>query len=102
MMELISWVIILILVAFALVFLKYDHHKKQIRLVVLVLILLLLYFSIRGVFTSTSNDLTSPRGIVGALYTYFGWLGQTLGNLWDIGTDTVRTVGNAIKINSTG
>ncbi len=95
------WVIIVILIVFALVFLKFDHHARKIKLIVLILIAFLLYISISGVFSTKDVDLGSPRGVVNAVYVYFGWLGQTIGNLWDIGVNTARTVGNAIKINST-
>lgn len=96
-----SVIIILILVFFAFMFLKLDHHAKRIKLIVLVLVILLLYFSLRGVFTSKEVDLNSPRGIMNGIYVYCGWLGQTMWNLWDVGKDTMRTVGNAIKVNST-
>ena len=60
------------------------------------------YFSMMGIFSSEKVDLTSPRGVVNAVYVYFGWMGQTVTSLWDIGADTVRTVGNSIKINDPG
>ncbi|MEK0369508.1 MAG: hypothetical protein QQN62_07905, partial [Nitrosopumilus sp.] len=74
-------------------------HTRRMKIVVLVIIVALLYFSMMGIFNSEKVDLTSPRGIVNGMYVYFGWMGQTVSGLWDIGADTVRTVGNAIKIN---
>jgi len=82
-------------------FVKAEHHTKKIKIVVLVLIGLLLYFSMMSIFTSEEISLASPRGIVNAVYVYFGWIGQTTSTLWDIGTDTVHLVGNAIKVNDT-
>jgi hypothetical protein len=94
-------VVVLIFVILAFMLLKLDHHTRKIKLVVLLVLAVLLYFSITGVFSSKSVDLGSPKGIVNGIYVYFGWLGHTVVNLWDIGVDTVRTVGNAVKVNST-
>ncbi|MEK0341929.1 MAG: hypothetical protein QQN40_07515, partial [Nitrosopumilus sp.] len=80
-------------------YVKMEHHTRRAKIVVLVIIVALLYFSMIGIFNSEKVDLTSPRGIVNGMYVYFGWMGQTVSGLWDIGADTVRTVGNAIKIN---
>jgi hypothetical protein len=95
-----QWVIIIVLIVFALVFLKFDHHARKIKFIVLILIAFLLYISISGVFSTRNVNLDSPRGIINGVYVYFGWLGNTIGNLWDIGVNTARTVGNAVKINS--
>jgi len=46
-------------------------------------------------------DLKSPRGIIDGVYLYVGWIGHTTSSLWDIGTNTVSLVGNAIKMNNT-
>jgi hypothetical protein len=94
-------IIIAVFILLALAYLKFEHHGRRIKIVVLILIIALIYFSIAGVFSSERVDLTSPRGVVNAVYLYFGWLGQTASSLWDIGTDTVHLVGNAIKVNDT-
>ena len=54
-----------------------------------------------ALFSSEDVDLTSPKGIVKAVYLYFGWMGRTFSNLWDIGKDTAVSVGNVIKMNMT-
>lgn len=77
-----------------------EHHMRKVKLAVILIIVFLLYLSLSSVFNSEAS-LNSPKGIINAVYVYFGWLGQTIGNLWDIGVDTAHTVGNAIKINST-
>lgn len=100
-MNIVIWVAIGLMVFIGLFLIKMEHHARKIKVIVILLIGLLLYFSIMGIFSSEKVELTSPRGIVNAVYVYFGWIGTTIGNLWDIGANTVHTVGNAIKLNST-
>ena len=52
-------------------------------------------------FASEKIDLTSPRGIANASYVYFGWIGRTATNLWDVGKETTGMIGNAIRFNET-
>ena len=96
----IEWIIIGVFVLIGLWAIKMEHHTRKVKIVAIVLVGLLIYFSMVGIFTSEKVDLTSPRGVVGAVYIYFGWLGQVASGLWDIGTDTVLLVGNAVKINN--
>jgi len=98
---LIHWIAIILLILIGIYLVKMDHHARKIKIVLIIIVGLLLYFSIMGVFKSEQVDVTSPKGIVGAVYVYFGWIGQTMSNLWDIGGDTVNLVGNAIKTNNT-
>jgi len=95
-------IIIVIFIALALIYLKTEHHAKKIKIVLIIIIVAFLYFSMMGILSSDNVSLSSPRGVVNAVYVYFGWLGQTAGQVWDIGTDTVGTVGNVIKINNSG
>ncbi|MEA3248315.1 MAG: hypothetical protein U9Q73_01275 [Nanoarchaeota archaeon] len=95
-----EWIIVGILMLLGFVLFKIDHNIHLIKSVVIILIGILFYFSMVGIFSSDQIDLTSPRGIVQATYIYFGWIGETTGKLWDIGTETSRLVGNAIKINN--
>jgi len=97
----IHWVAIGVLILIGLYFLKIDHHTRKIKLILLVIIGLMLYLSIIGIFKSEQIDVTSPRGITQATYLYFGWIGKTVSNLWNIGVDTTHLVGNAIKFNNT-
>jgi len=78
-----------------------EHHSRKVKIVVIILIGALIYFSMINIFTSEQVDLTSPRGVVNAVYIYFGWIGQTASSLWDIGADTAGLVGNAVKVNNT-
>ncbi len=95
----ISWVVILILVFIVLAFLKIDHHTRVLKIFVLLGILLLIAFSMYNLFKVKEIDLSSPKDVVNTVYLYFGWLGNTLTQLWDVGKDTITTVGNVIKIN---
>lgn len=97
----INWIIIGVFVIIGSFFLKMEHHSRKIKALIIMIVGLTLYFSIVGMLTSERIDTTSPRGVVNAVYIYFGWVGQTASNLWDIGTDTVSLVGNAIKLNDT-
>lgn len=97
---LIQWIIVGVFILIGLIFLKMEHHTRKIKIIIIILIGGLIYFSMMGVFTSEQIDITSPRGIVNAVYVYFGWIGQTTSSLWDIGTGTAHLVGNAIKIDS--
>ena len=81
-------------------YIKVEHHTHKIKVIIIVIIGALIYFSLVGIFSSERVDLTSPRGIANGVYVYFGWMGNAISNLWDIGTDTVRTVGNAIRIDN--
>lgn len=95
---LVQWIIIGVFILIALSYVKFEHHTRKIKIMIAIVIGALIYFSMMGVFTSDPIDLTSPRGIVNAVYVYFGWMGQTASSLWDIGTDTTHLVGNAIKV----
>ncbi|MBU3924158.1 MAG: hypothetical protein KJ592_04525 [Nanoarchaeota archaeon] len=97
----IQWIIIVIFILVGASYIKMEHHSRKIAIVLMVIIGALIYFSFVGLFTSKQVDLTSPRGVINAVYIYFGWIGQTATNLWDIGVETTHTVGNAIKINNT-
>ena len=95
----IQWIIIGVLILIGIWYFKVEHHTRTAKAVVFLIIGALLYFSMMGVFSSDNVDLTSPKGVVNAVYIYFGWMGNAVGNLWDIGSGTAKTVGNAIKIN---
>ena len=95
------WIAIIILIIIGLAYLKFEHHTRTLKIAAIIIIGFMIYFSIIGVFSSEHVDLTSPRGIINGVYLYVGWIGQTANSLWNIGTDTVTMVGNAVKINNT-
>ncbi len=97
----IPWIVIIISLLILAIFLKFEHHAKTIKTIILLLFLLLLGVSMYNMFKSQSIDTSSPKEIVNMVYMYFGWLGNTVSELWDIGKSTVQTVGNVIKIDKT-
>ncbi len=97
----ITWIVIGVIIVLALVLLRFDHSFRRVKTIALILIAFLIFLSVTSFFTSKDLDLKSPKGVVSALYFYTGWIGKTVGSLWDVGKDTVGMVGNAIKMNST-
>ena len=94
-------IIITIFIVIGLIILRAEHQTRKVKIMILVIIGFLLYFSIAILFTSEQVDITSPRGVARATYLYFGWIGRSISNLWDIGVDTAHLVGNAVKLNNT-
>lgn len=94
----IEWVAVGILVFIALFVFKIEHHTRKYKVFAAVLVGLIIYLSIVGIFSSEKVDMSSPRGVVNAVYLYFGWLGETSVKLWDIGVETTNMVGNAIRV----
>jgi hypothetical protein len=97
----IEWVIVAIFVVLGLFFAKMEHHTQKIKIIIIIIVGFVLYFSVMGIFSSEQVSLDSPKGIVNAVYVYFGWMGETSAKLWDIGTDTAVLVGDAIKMDDT-
>ena len=97
----VEWVEVGVLIFFGLMLLKIEHHTKKIKILAILFVAAMIYFSIVGHFSSETIDLTSPRGVAKGVYLYFGWIGSTASQLWDIGLDTAHLVGNAIKVNDT-
>lgn len=96
----IQWIIIALIVLIGLKYLKVENYLQNAKLFVLIIIIALIYFSMMGVFSSDKIDLNSPRGVANAIYVYYGWIGQTVGNIWGIGSNTANLIGNAIRINN--
>ncbi len=97
----IGWMTVIILGLIILMIIEMEHRARKVKIIAMILVGLLLYFSISGLFASSKVDLKSPRGIIDGVYLYVGWIGHTTSSLWDIGTNTVSLVGNAIKMNNT-
>ena len=97
----IRWIVLGIFVVIGLFFLKMEHHTRKLKVLILVALGFVIYFSLMGMLNSEDVDVNSPKGIVGAVYTYFGWVGETGARLFDIGKNTVSLVGNAVKVNVT-
>ena len=101
MLSLINIIILLIFLLIAFLVLRVEHIGRKVKIVAFILIGLLLYFSIMNILTTESIDLKSPRGVVNAVYLYFGWLGKTASSLWDVGKETSHMVGDVVNFNVT-
>ena len=98
----IEWIIIGVFVVLFFMFAKLGHTERRIRFLVILVIGLLIYFSMVGFLNQGSFDFSSPQTIIGSLGSYFSWLSSIFVDLWAIGGETVTTVGNVIRMNSTG
>jgi hypothetical protein len=98
----VNWVLILIGVFIAaILYIKFEHTGKRIKLIVVVLFLAFLYISGSVVLAKAGVKLNSIEGFGKAVTLYFSWLGTAGTNLWNSGGDIAKTVGNAINMNST-
>lgn len=98
----IIWIIIGIVVAMIIAGLFHaEHFINRMKVFFFVLVALLVLFSIIGFFTSKNADLTSPRGVMGSIYAYFGWIGDKGTQIFSISKGTVSTIGNIILSNET-
>ena len=89
-----------ILVILGLVLVNLEHHARKVKIAAVIIVLMMIYFSVVAVLGSGKVNLGSPGGIVSGVYYYFGWLGSSLSQLWDIGKDSAIAVGNVIKMNN--
>lgn len=92
---------ILVLVTFIVIaffVIHLEHMGKRIKVLIIIALLLGLYFSVSNMVKSGSVDFSSPKGIVNSIYTYFGYLAGIGKSVWDVGSNAVTGVGNAIKI----
>ena len=87
----ISWVIIAILVVFALFALKVNKMRHGIWIIVIILLVLFLYVSVTLIYSNNKVELNTSEGIFQAGKVYLGWLGNGFQNLKVI-------MGNVIKM----
>ncbi len=97
----ITWILILICLALGFFIIRISHLEKKIKLIIFLLVCVVLYFSVTGLLATEKVDLTSPRGVVNAVYLYFEWLGGAVKDLWNIGVETTGKVINIVKFNRT-
>lgn len=98
----IIWIIIGVVVAVLISGLFHaEHMMNKLKIFFFVLIALLVLFSIIGFFTSKNADLTSPKGVIGSIYGYFGWIADKGTQIFSISKGTINTIGNIILSNVT-
>ena len=95
------WIILIVIALIIIAFLKFEHYKKALHIFVLVLVLVLVYVSMNAMMQTGEMDFTSPKATINSFTVYFSWLGATSFELFGIGKDTIRTVGNVISTNQT-
>jgi multidrug transporter EmrE-like cation transporter len=95
------WIIAIVFIIIIMVFLKFEHFKKNWYTAILIVILIIAYLSITAMLETGKMDFTSTGAAVNSFAVYFGWLGETTINLMGIGKDTIKTVGNVVRINNT-
>lgn len=98
------WMIVigvLVLIFIITMFIKLEHDFKMIKAIILVVLLVLIAGSVYGWVTSNKMDLNSPKGIIGSIYSYFVWLGDTGVQIFDVTKSGIKTAGNAIRSNNT-
>jgi len=93
------WIVLIAFIIVGLLLLKTDHNLRKVKIVLVILFFFLLYLSIVNVFSSNDVDISNPKGVAHGIYTYFGWIGNVVGNLWDVGVETTGKVVNAVKVN---
>jgi glucan phosphoethanolaminetransferase (alkaline phosphatase superfamily) len=97
------WIIIgaLILIFLITSFIKLEHDFKAIKAIILIVVLLLIAGSVYGWIKSDNSDMSSPKGVVGSVYSYFVWLGDAGLKIFDATKSSISTVGNTINSNVT-
>lgn len=98
----VNWILVILVVFLILfIFLKVEHAGKRVKFIFLILFIAFLYFSVTSVLHSTQVKLNSVEGVTKVTTMYFSWLTNAATNVWHAAGDSVKTVGNAIKMNST-
>jgi hypothetical protein len=96
----IIWVAIIFLAVMSILFFKFEHHLRLLRVALLAIVIIFIYLSMSSVISSESVDISSPKGVASAIYVYIGWLGETTTELFQIGKDAGSLAGNAIKVDN--
>lgn len=97
----VSWILIVIcFLILAIVFIKFEHHTKRIKLVILLLFIFFVYFSASSIIKSSGIELNSVKGWIDVGGLYFSWLGNIGTNIWNSGAEFKTIVGNVIKVNA--
>jgi hypothetical protein len=87
----ISWLIIIILVAIGILAIKMNHLKHRFFIIFIILLALFFYASITFVASKNNISLNTYDGFLKAIQIYGGWLVNLFGNFKSL-------TGNAIKM----
>ncbi len=90
------WIIGAVIIFLILVFQKFKGVKENWTLALFIILIVFIAFSMTSMIQSGKMKLDSPGAIINSLGVYFGWVGETIFNVWGVGKDAVRTIGNTI------
>jgi len=100
-----NWVIITILILFALVALKINKLRHKFWIIFLILLVLFLYTSVSIVYDKYEIEVNSVEGVFHAARVYLGWLANSFQNLKMLTGNALRmdwTSTNASFFNKSG
>ena len=98
-MAMFVWIVVIAIIALLLfLWIKLEHQARLIKFVIVTLIVVMLVGSLFLTLSSGETDLSSPKGIVNAVYLYIGWLGGFTVDMWDLGVETTGKVINAMNV----
>ena len=100
-MDLTIVIIIAVLVILALLLFKLEHQGKRIKLFLIIVVVLLIASSIFSFSRSNVSSMNNPRGVLQTGFSYIGWVGKSIANLWDAKDEIGNLVGNAVSTNNT-
>lgn len=90
----ISWIVIVVIVVLAIIFLKMNHFRHKMWILLVVLFALFLYGTLYVVSIKSQLDFNSVGGFMGSMKVYGGWLANGFQNLKVL-------AGNAVKMDWT-
>jgi len=96
----INWLVIVAFVIMGLLIIKISHAEKKMKLIIVAVILIFIYISATAVLSTNNIKLNSLDGVGKAISIYFSWLGGMATNLWHVSGQVIKTIGDAVKINS--
>jgi len=98
----VSWILIgFVVLILAIIFIKFEHHTKRLKLILIIVLIAFIYFSASSVLHNSGVKVNSLEGAGKATSLYFSWLGNAATNVWHSGGEVKTIVGNAIKGNQT-
>ena len=84
------WLIVIILVILAFVFLRMNHQRHRMTLILLLIFLVFVYFTASHVFKQYDINWKSVSGIEKGAKVYFAWLGGAFGNLRTLTSNAIK------------
>ena len=86
----ISWIVIVILVAVGIFAIKMNHLRHRAFIILLILLALFLYSSMALVGSKNELKYDSSEGVMNAVRIYGGWLVNGFQNMKDITGEVIK------------